>query len=99
MWWCLGNADRPRSRPVRHGVLPNRRRAGAGVDLDVGGQTNRPNLRAAPRHLFDGSARGGHLLGTEMWSTLEVVLTGAPARLRKMHADGPSLIGQDRPQE
>jgi uncharacterized protein len=33
----------------------------------------------------DGSAHGGHLLRANVWPTLEVVVTTAPAHLRKRH--------------
>ena len=33
----------------------------------------------------DGTAYGGHLLRGRVWPTLEVVLTGSPAELRKSH--------------
>ncbi len=33
----------------------------------------------------DGNARGGHLLGARVRPTLEVILTEAPAHLRKRH--------------
>jgi predicted DNA-binding protein with PD1-like motif len=33
----------------------------------------------------DGTAHGGHLLRGRVWPTLEVVLTAAPAELRKSH--------------
>jgi predicted DNA-binding protein with PD1-like motif len=33
----------------------------------------------------DGTAHGGHLLGAEVWPTLEVILTEAPSHLRRRH--------------
>ncbi|HTW98027.1 MAG TPA: PPC domain-containing DNA-binding protein [Acidimicrobiales bacterium] len=48
--------------------------------------------------LSDGQVRGGHLLGGEVWPTLEVVVREAPARLRKTdHPEiGLALIDLDR---
>ena len=33
----------------------------------------------------DGTGHGGHLLGAEVWPTLEVILTEAPSHLRRRH--------------
>jgi uncharacterized protein len=45
----------------------------------------------------DGTAHGGHLLRGRVWPTLEVVLTEAPAELRKSHdpETGLALIDLD----
>lgn len=45
----------------------------------------------------DGSTVGGHLLGGQVWPTLEVVLTEAPAELRKRYdpETGLALIDPD----
>jgi uncharacterized protein len=48
--------------------------------------------------LSDGSTRGGHLLGGEVWPTLEVIIRDAPAELRKTDRPelGLALIDLDR---
>jgi hypothetical protein len=47
--------------------------------------------------LPDGTTRGGHLLGAEIWPTLEVVVREAPAHLRKKSRPefGLALIDPD----
>jgi uncharacterized protein len=48
--------------------------------------------------LSDGSTRGGHLLGGQVWPTLEVIIRDAPAELRKTDRPevGLALIDVDR---
>ena len=48
--------------------------------------------------LHDGTTRGGHLLAAEIWPTLEVIVTEAPAHLRKTsHPElGLALIDPER---
>ncbi|MFF0862764.1 PPC domain-containing DNA-binding protein [Nonomuraea sp. NPDC050227] len=55
----------------------------------------RPTLHAhAVVGLPDGTTRGGHLLGGEVWPTLEVIVTQSPSYLRRRHdpATGLALI-------
>ena len=48
--------------------------------------------------LPDGHTRGGHLLGGEVWPTLELIVRDSPARLRKTSRPeiGLALIDLDR---
>ncbi|MEV3977548.1 PPC domain-containing DNA-binding protein [Nonomuraea sp. NPDC049758] len=55
----------------------------------------RPTLHAhAVVGLPDGTTRGGHLLGGQVWPTLEVIVTQSPSYLRRRHdpATGLALI-------
>ncbi len=47
--------------------------------------------------LPDGTTRGGHLLGGQVWPTLEAIIREAPAELRKTHRPelGLALIDLD----
>lgn len=66
---------------------------------DITLQDGRPKLHA---HVVlgrrDGSACGGHLLGARVRPTLEVIVTEAPAHLRRQHdpASGLALISIGR---
>jgi len=66
------------------------------VALGTGG---RPQLHLhAVLGLSGGSTRGGHLLGGQVWPTLEVIIRDAPAELRKTDRPelGLALIDLDR---
>jgi uncharacterized protein len=66
---------------------------------DVAEGQDGPSLHAhVVLGLSDGTARGGHLLREWVFPTLEVVVTGTPAELRKvMRPDlGIALIDLDR---
>ncbi|HEX3921323.1 MAG TPA: PPC domain-containing DNA-binding protein [Streptosporangiaceae bacterium] len=66
---------------------------------DIAEGTDGPSLHAhVVLGLADGTTRGGHLLEGRVFPTLEVVVTEAPAALRKtMHPDlGIALIDLDR---
>ncbi len=51
-------------------------------DIAVGSDGPQPHLHAV-LGLADGSTRGGHLLNGQVWPTLEVIIRGTPAELRK----------------
>jgi predicted DNA-binding protein with PD1-like motif len=65
---------------------------------DVALDGGRPKVHAhAVVGKRDGSAHGGHLLRGRVWPTLEVVLTEAPAELRKSHDPETGLALIDLP--